>query len=378
METSIQTENAKILSGEGFIGRRNFIANFLVITIISTLLFIPLYSKTGYIDFLNSLKEINPFWSILFLFATLLYAILSSFNYKKRISDISGKNINAGVSYFICVFLIILEFVSIANLYIGYKIKIALIVFNILMFLLKGKFSSALPKNEIIRFNWGAFFGTWIWGIINKTYMTLLIIPLFFTPVSLFFMLLSGIKGNEWAYKNKKFDSKDEFHKSQKKQAIFWSIFTPVVSAAAFFILTVFVAGLLLYSEKSAEENPSKGPSIIETYYQSNFKGVINSYELSNDEYKFFADPHKWSKLTTAQKISIYINAIDFVKYKALKYGKNAPLSLLYKKTKIYSDLNNEILFETNSELLDMKDTKAILKNAYDFYKINKNPILEK
>ena len=36
------------------------------------------------------------------------------------------------------------------------------------------KVSKVEFPQELKRFNWGAFFGTWIWGLVNKSYITLL------------------------------------------------------------------------------------------------------------------------------------------------------------------------------------------------------------
>ena len=71
------------------------------------------------------------------------------------------------------------------------------------------------------KFNWGAFFLTWAWGIFNKTYITLIVIPISMIPIigiilnfacSIWF----GINGNKWALENKEFKDLDEFVKYQK------------------------------------------------------------------------------------------------------------------------------------------------------------------
>jgi len=74
------------------------------------------------------------------------------------------------------------------------------------------------------KFNWGAFFLTWIWGIGNKTYITFLIftsalfciIPFIGGLAELGFKIWFGIKGNEWAWQNKRFESIEAFHKNQR------------------------------------------------------------------------------------------------------------------------------------------------------------------
>lgn len=96
---------------------------------------------------------------------------------------------------------------------------------------------SAVPE-EVKKFNWGALCLTWIWGLFNKSYITLVIFacPLLFlvlkyiiglqVPAILFrvfaFILAIwfGIKGNEWAWQNKHWKSIKHFHDVQKKWAI--------------------------------------------------------------------------------------------------------------------------------------------------------------
>ncbi len=67
---------------------------------------------------------------------------------------------------------------------------------------------------EILHWNWGAFILTWIWGLGNKVYISLLS----FVPViGMFIPFLLGWKGNEWAWKNKKWENVEHFKRVQKK-----------------------------------------------------------------------------------------------------------------------------------------------------------------
>lgn len=77
-----------------------------------------------------------------------------------------------------------------------------------------------IPAEIKNKFNWGAFLLGWIWGLFNKTYITLLQIPIAFIPfigplLSMGLAVWFGKKGNEWALKNKHFNSLDEFIKFQ-------------------------------------------------------------------------------------------------------------------------------------------------------------------
>jgi hypothetical protein len=67
---------------------------------------------------------------------------------------------------------------------------------------------------EILHWNWGAFLLTWIWGLGNKVTISLLsFVPL----IGMFIPFLLGWKGNEWAWKNKKWENIEHFKKVQKK-----------------------------------------------------------------------------------------------------------------------------------------------------------------
>ncbi len=93
--------------------------------------------------------------------------------------------------------------------------------------------SSQVPV-EIKKWNWGAFFMTWIWGIGNQTYIALLgLIPL----VNIVMMFILGAKGNQWAWQNKRWDSIEHFKRVQRRWSqvalgliLLWLIITIAVA----------------------------------------------------------------------------------------------------------------------------------------------------
>lgn len=110
-----------------------------------------------------------------------------------------------------------------------------------------------LPK-EIQKFNWGAFFLTWIWGLGNRSYITLfaflvygvaLVFRVFgvFIPLSLAFAIYCGVMGNEWAFKNKTWESVEHFNRVQKRWSVAGVIF--FITTRLLTILLVFLALLL-------------------------------------------------------------------------------------------------------------------------------------
>ncbi|MBT1449778.1 hypothetical protein KJ365_02715 [Glaciecola sp. XM2] len=95
---------------------------------------------------------------------------------------------------------------------------------------------SVVPP-EIKGWNWGAFFLNWIWGIGNSTYIALLVfVPL----VNIVMLVLLGLKGNEWAWKNRAWRDVEHFKATQKKWRNASAILLLVVP-----LFAVFVGSLL-------------------------------------------------------------------------------------------------------------------------------------
>ena len=107
--------------------------------------------------------------------------------------------------------------------------------------------NTPVPDVVAKRFNWGAFLLSWIWGIGNKTYITLLSFVAGFIPfvgglVVLGMQIWFGIKGNEWAWQNKRFQSIEHFHENQKK----WAIAGVILSIVTTVLIVGMVAALTL------------------------------------------------------------------------------------------------------------------------------------
>jgi len=80
----------------------------------------------------------------------------------------------------------------------------------------KTQIDDSIPES-IKGWNWGAFFLHGIWGLANKTYVALLaFVPVVNVPI----MIFLGIKGNELAWKYKKWDSVEHFKAVQRN----WNI----------------------------------------------------------------------------------------------------------------------------------------------------------
>lgn len=67
---------------------------------------------------------------------------------------------------------------------------------------------------EIKGWNWGAAGLTWIWGISNGVWISLLV---FIPIVNIFMIVILGLKGNEWAWRARQWKSVKHFKDTQRK-----------------------------------------------------------------------------------------------------------------------------------------------------------------
>ncbi len=106
-----------------------------------------------------------------------------------------------------------------------------------------GQGKSALVPPEVDRWNWGAFLLNWIWGIGNNTFIALLM----FVPFVNFVMpFVLGAKGSSWAWRNKRWQSVEDFKRVQRKWAL-WSliVFAAVIAlfVGMFFVIMASMKG---------------------------------------------------------------------------------------------------------------------------------------
>ncbi len=108
-----------------------------------------------------------------------------------------------------------------------------------------GQGNNAIVPTEIDNWNWGAFLTNWIWGIGNNTFIALLV----FVPMVGFVMpFVLGAKGSRWAWRNKKWESIEEFKRVQRKW-MQWSL----IFYAGFIVLMIGLFFLLVSSMKSSD-----------------------------------------------------------------------------------------------------------------------------
>ena len=103
---------------------------------------------------------------------------------------------------------------------------------------------SVVPE-EIKKWNWGACFFNWIWGVCNGVYWPLLLILGAFIPfvgqlLSLVACVFLGVHGSEWAWKGRKWKSIEHFKRVQRRwaMAVLW-----------YFVIGFFVVLIILVAE---------------------------------------------------------------------------------------------------------------------------------
>ena len=105
------------------------------------------------------------------------------------------------------------------------------------------------PVPEEIRgWNWGGFLLTWVWGIGNNVWISLIalgsLIPWIGWVIGLVMGIILGIRGNEWAWQRKKWESIEHFQKIQRTW-LWWGV--SLLVAQVIFALALLVLGVALY-----------------------------------------------------------------------------------------------------------------------------------
>ena len=92
-----------------------------------------------------------------------------------------------------------------------------------------GSGKDAVLPDGIRGWSWGAFFLNWIWAVFNRTYIGLLAMVPY---VGFIMAIVLGVKGREWAWQNKRWESVEHFNDVQRRWS-FWGV-----------LLTLGVVGL--------------------------------------------------------------------------------------------------------------------------------------
>jgi TIR domain len=97
----------------------------------------------------------------------------------------------------------------------------------------EGKYS--VVPDEIRGWSWGAFLMSWIWGLGNGTPIALLVLVPYAGLVMPFVL---GVKGNEWAWRNKRWDDVQHFQRVQRQWKQ-WGVGLWIVGLLLLFLIVV-------------------------------------------------------------------------------------------------------------------------------------------
>lgn len=397
-----QTRN--LLKCTGIIGRAEFIVNCMYITILGTVLTLPLIFTSIFNGSALSGDVGNMFTSsafvplLLYLIALPLSFYMNFANFVKRFADITGEA-NTLFTYilFFCAFIALHLAIAYEALKLGsYFMCYAQLALLILFASIKGKITGKNYNKDMAKFNWGAFWGTWIWGLMNKVpaKKTLWAIPAFITGTLPYFAVICGIKGNKWAYDARDWQDMEDFHESQSRQGLIWSLLAPTFWIILIITIFLLFLGLFMSYAKTPEGSANlqilkeKAELSIKDQMRSAISTVFTDYKYEDGIYKFYMNPKDWSRSTKDSKIRLFTLAADYCRImnavESEEKNYDASQMVYLAKTKIYSSFNNEILAEYVYDKEDVKNIfqdpenikkpANLLKAVKSFYKLNEHP----
>lgn len=383
--------NTKFLGTDGIIGRYDFCYNLIFLGMIALIFSLPLnLYLLANLGTLEDLLNLNKVWaeaSWLLKIWTLVGGIVCSYivciNANRRLNDINGK-ISKDINLIFSTLFIINTFGVIFPCPIAMLLTTLNTIAILYLVLQKGEITGKYPYDYRKEFNWGAYFGTWLWGLWNKSYKTLWIILLGWTPWGFLYSLYIGMKGNEWAANNRDWQNLDEFKKSQETQTIVFVLYKVLLLPIIIYTVvfgTIF--GIMATSIKEAASSPECNSKLekLDTTFEKFSSIYFESYKITKDENKFYVLPEDWSRYSYSEKKDILDMAASLASSKRSKADKNGYYSKTKElpRTKIYNIKNNELLAEyfMDESLLYSENTttKNILKSAmkaYKFYKATK------
>jgi len=145
-----------------------------------------------------------------------------------------------------------------------------------------GQGKLAIIPKEIKGWNWGAFFFGWLWGVSNGVWISLLsAIPF----VGIIMVIVLCVKGNEWAWRHKKWDSIEHFKSTQRN----WGIAGAVIFVVGLIGCIAYYFGLASLSATPYSLEP---PKIEEGWVRLKIQNVgsidypSNFLELQSGNYK--------------------------------------------------------------------------------------------
>ncbi|MFZ2414414.1 MAG: DUF2628 domain-containing protein [Minisyncoccia bacterium] len=168
-----------------------------------------------------------------------------------------------------------------------------------------GQGRNAVVPKEIKGWNWGAFLLSWIWGLSHRVWVTIILILIFSIPVFMGYMCLDittgfssrlfislirllvlspimnfiigiilGIKGNEWAWRSRRYDSTDKFKIKEKKWIV--SGIIGIILELLSFIIIFNIGSVILGYNINSKQGRSQ--------YLQFFTGIIRAAIIPNKQ----------------------------------------------------------------------------------------------
>ncbi len=244
-----------------------------------------------------------------------------------------------------------------------------------------------IPK-ELNEFNWGAFLLTFIWGIPNRAWITLLAIPLIWIQLPLglnwvLFMILqfyAGFKGNMWAYQNDWWMTPKDFRIKQASWAI--------VAISINIILPIIIMCTLVRFIHKSPDNPANfikntQCSIAYSKLKKGFPNIVITKQTSaNQIAQKFARNFKNAKTEDSSTIftvksegkNIDVYEITFTK---LEQNKNCNISKrnciiesnFILPTEVMFANHCKFYFDNNKKFEPDETTTKAIKKGFNIFK---------
>ncbi len=370
--------NKNLFTKEGVIGRRDFFINSLYVNLITSPIWMIVYFLILNPNAAESETIIKQASFLGWLCGIVSGALIIPSCYK-RLNDINGYEDKKFNQIFISVYILCLLLLI--------KMKIlCILAFGCILFLIfkAGKITSLIPQKVEDEFNWGAYFGTWIWGLVNKSYITLWMLAIGFTPLGGIFSLICGFKGNEWAAKNRDWNSVQEFREAQNKQTIIFVILSIVLIPILIFILCITAIGgaaaFLINDAKNNPERAERAMARIEKTIVDASTMYFSSYKITANNNIFYIEPLNWKYKNFTERKRILEMAANTSKIERNKRGfRGLPKEKELQRTKIYNADNGELLAEYSFDNsiyektnIKVSEVVAAKYSAYRFYEPSK------
>ena len=388
-------ENKKLFSFRGIIGRRDYLILYLTVALITSIFYhTPLfYSILQNPELIKTLSSQNlPMWaSVMMIIAGVVTGILIFPANVRRIRDILGEE-NDNKIFLLASICLATGIISVTPAGMKFGAGFIDLFIDLCLIFMKGSITGNKPKSDIIKFNWGAFFGTWMWGLWNKCYKTIFVIPLLFTCGGwLIFMFICGLKGNEWAYgkQKEKYETTEDFHKSQSTQATVFVFLAPIMTIICAIALSILSFSALHNYIKNNPQAKDKITTQLNKFQLKSTEANFEKIEKTDDGYIFYLNPQGLNKMGNYAKSVFFEHALNYILIKNNMYlngmGDIDKYLQLAQKIKIVSTFNNETLIEFSPTEEDIKNMKEF-SDKQDFHsfwalrksciKTNKSPAL--